>query len=131
MARLLWICLAGALGTGTRYLVGLWANQRLGSNFPYGNLIVNVAGCFLIALVMQTALGVASFPPTLRLALTTGFLGGLTTYSSFAYETTFMAQEGARGAALLNFGATTLVCFAAVLLGQAVGQSVARLITGA
>lgn len=127
MERFFWICLAGALGTGTRYLVGLWANQRLGSNFPYGNLIVNVAGCFLIALIMQTALGLASFPPTLRLALTTGYLGGLTTYSSFAYETTFMAQDGARGAALLNFGATTLVCFAAVLLGQAV----ARLITGA
>ena len=113
MDRFFWICLAGAFGTGTRYLVGLWAGQKLGGNFPYGNLIVNVAGCFLIALVMQTALGVTSFPPTLRLALTTGFLGGLTTYSSFAYETTFMAQDGARGAALLNFGATTFACFAA------------------
>jgi CrcB protein len=64
----------------------------------------------------------ATFSPTLRLALTTGFMGGLTTYSSFAYETTRLAQDGALGAALLNFGLTTLACFAAVLLGLAVAQ---------
>jgi fluoride exporter len=115
MERLFWICLAGSLGTGTRYLVGLWAGERLGTSFPYGTLIVNVKGCFLIAAVMQTAMNVATFPPTLRLALTTGFMGGLTTYSSFGYETTKLAQDGARGAALMNFGVTTAACFAAVV----------------
>jgi CrcB protein len=117
MERFLWICLAGALGTGARYLVGLWAAQRLGIVFPYGTLIVNVVGCFLIALVMQTALNVATFPPNLRLALTTGFMGGLTTYSSFNYETTKLLQDGSRGVALLNFGITVVACFAAGLLG--------------
>ena len=48
MARLFWICFAGALGTGTRYLVALWAAQRLGSVFPYGTLIVNIVGCFFL-----------------------------------------------------------------------------------
>ena len=122
MERLLWICLAGALGTGARYLVGVWAGQRLGTSFPYGTLIVNVTGCFLIAAVMQTALNMATFPPTLRLALTTGFMGGFTTYSSFAYETTKLAQDGALSAALLNFGLTTLACFAAILLGLALAH---------
>jgi len=122
MERLLWICLAGAIGTGTRYLIGQWAGQRLGTGFPYGTLIVNVAGCFLIAVVVQTALNVASFSPTLRLALTTGFLGGLTTYSSFAYETTRLAQDGALGVAFVNFSLTTLACFGAVLLGLAFAQ---------
>lgn len=117
MERLLLICLAGALGTGTRYLVGVWANERFGAAFPYGTLIVNVAGCFLIAFVMELSANVASFPPALRLALTTGFLGGLTTYSSFAYETTKLAHEHARGAAALNFASTTAACFAAVVLG--------------
>jgi CrcB protein len=122
MERLLWICVAGALGTGTRYLVGLWAGQKLGVSFPYGTLIVNVAGCFLIAAVMQVAMTVATFPPNLRIALTTGYLGGLTTYSSFMWETTTLAREGARGAALGNFVVTTVACFAAVLLGVAAAR---------
>lgn len=125
MERLFFICLAGALGTGTRHLIGVWAGERFGPAFPYGTLFVNVAGCFLIALVMQTAVNVASFPPTLRLALTTGFLGGLTTYSSFAYETTRLVQENARGA-VLNFALTTGGCFLAVLLGLAAASAFAK-----
>jgi len=126
MDRLLFVCLAGAVGTGVRYLVGLWAVERLGPSFPYGTLIVNVTGCFLIAFVMELALGLATFPPNLRLALTTGFMGGLTTYSSFAYETTAFAQSGAHSAALANFGVTTLACFAAVLLGLTLGHAILR-----
>ena len=122
MERLFWICFAGALGTGARYLIGLWAGQRLGTSFPYGTLIVNVGGCFLLAAILQAALNMAAFSPTLRLALTTGLMGGLTTYSSFAYETTRLAQDGAVGAAFMNFGLTTLACFGAVLLGLALGQ---------
>jgi|SoiMethySBSTD1v2_1073268.scaffolds.fasta_scaffold3729204_1 CrcB protein len=126
MERFFWICLAGALGTGARYLIGLWAGQRFGTAFPYGTLIVNITGCFFIAAVMQLAMSVAAFPPNLRLALTTGFLGGLTTYSSFGYETTKLAQDGARGAALVNFGVTTIACFAAVLLGAAAARLIIR-----
>jgi fluoride exporter len=118
MERFFWVCLAGAVGTAVRYLVGLWATQRLGTSFPYGTFIVNFTGCFLIALVMQTALNVAEFPLTLRVALTTGFMGGLTTYSSFAFETTMLAQNGERGAAIANFVGTTTACFAAVILGS-------------
>jgi fluoride exporter len=110
---------AGGLGAATRYAVGLWAGQRLGVAFPFGTLIVNVVGCFLIAVVMQTALQVANFPPNLRLALTTGFMGGLTTYSSFNYETTKLLQEGALTTALVNFFVTAAGCFAAGLLGAA------------
>ena len=126
MERFFWVCLAGAIGTGARYAVGLWAEGRLGSAFPYGTLIVNVVGCFLIAVVMQTAASVATFPPTLRFALATGFLGGFTTYSSFGYETTRLAQDGARGAALANFAATTVACFLAVLLGLAAARAIVR-----
>ena len=122
MERLFWICLAGAAGTGTRYLVGLWAEERLGSAFPYGTLIVNVAGCFLIALTMHLVMNAATFPPNVRFALTTGFLGGLTTYSSFNYETMKLAREGALGSAALNFGVTTCACLIAGVLGMALAQ---------
>ena len=55
MERFLWICLAGAAGTGARYLIALWAAQRFGSSFPFGTLIVNLVGCFAIAAVMHAA----------------------------------------------------------------------------
>jgi CrcB protein len=126
MERFFWICFAGALGTGARYLVGLWAGARFGTTFPYGTLIVNVVGCFLIGAVAQTAMSAATFPPALHLALATGLIGGLTTYSSFAYETTKLAQDGARGMALLNFAMTTVACLAAVLLGLAAARAIIR-----
>ena len=62
MERLFWICLAGAVGTGSRYLIALWAAQRRGSAFPSGTLIVNLAGCVLIAAVMHAALTLGWLP---------------------------------------------------------------------
>lgn len=117
MTRVLLIGLAGALGTIARYLVGQWAGRALGSGFPYGTLIVNVAGCFLIALVAELALSTTLISPTLRLTLTTGFIGGLTTYSSFNLETTNLMRDRAWSVAVANVGLTLVACFAAGLLG--------------
>jgi CrcB protein len=117
MARLLLIGLAGALGTCARYLVGLGAGRWLGTGFPFGTLIVNVVGCFLIVAITQVALTTDLISPTLRLTLTTGFMGGLTTYSSFNLETTQFIQSRAWYSALVNFGATVGGCFVAGLLG--------------
>jgi fluoride exporter len=116
MERFFWICLAGAAGTGTRYLLALWAAQRFGSAFPYGTLIVNLSGCFSIAAVMDAAVTL-SWSPTARSAITIGFIGGLTTYSGFNYETTRLIEEGALGAAALNAASTILGAFAAGWLG--------------
>jgi fluoride exporter len=117
MERFFWICLAGGAGTGARYLIALWAAQRFGSAFPYGTLIVNLVGCFLIAAVMQTA-ATLSWSPILRSSITIGFIGGLTTYSSFNYETSRLLEEGATGAAALNAAATIAGAFAAGWLGM-------------
>jgi CrcB protein len=117
MERFLWICLAGAAGSGARYAVALWAAQRFGSAFPYGTLIVNLLGCFGIAAVMHAALAL-SWSPTLRSAITIGFIGGLTTYSSFNYETSRLLEEGAPGVAALNVVATITGAFAAGWLGM-------------
>ena len=65
MERFLWICLAGAAGTGARYLIAVWAAQRLGSAFPYGTLVVNLIGCFAIAALMHAALTLG-WPATTR-----------------------------------------------------------------
>src|SRR6476620_8915498 len=99
MLRFLIVFLAGGAGCGARYSLALWIGPR---SFPYATLVVNLFGSFLIALLMETSLRIASFPPNLRLALTTGFMGGLTTYSSFNYETTALAAKGAQSSALIN-----------------------------
>ena len=117
MERLLWICLAGAAGTGTRYLVALWAAQRFGSAFPYGTLIVNLVGCFAIAAVIQAYVAL-SWSPSLRSVITVGFIGGLTTYSSFNYETTRLLEDGSTGLAMLNAVATIAGAFMAGWLGM-------------
>ncbi len=116
MERFLWTCLAGAAGTGTRYLIALWAAQRFGSSFPYGTLIVNLVGCFGIAAVMHAALTL-SWSPTVRSAIVSGFIGGFTTYSSFNYETTRLLEEGAHGPAALNAMATIVGSCAAGWFG--------------
>lgn len=117
MERFVWICLAGAAGTGARYLIVIWSAQRFGSAFPYGTLIVNLAGSFAIAAVMHAALTL-TWPATVRSAITIGFLGGFTTYSSFNYETTRLLEEGALGGATVNALATILGSFVAGLLGM-------------
>jgi fluoride exporter len=116
MERFIWTCLGGAAGTGARYLMALWAAQRFGSAFPYGTLIVNLVGCFLIAAVMHAAVTL-SWSPTLRAGVAIGFIGGLTTYSSFNYETSRLLQEGASTAAAVNAALTILGSFTAGWLG--------------
>jgi len=122
MERFLWICLGGALGTGTRYLVTLWAGRTLSAAFPFGTLIVNVVGCFLIAVLMHVSLTTTLIPPNLRFATTTGFIGGLTTYSTFNYETTQLLQSRAWAIGLVSYFTTAIGCFVAGLLGVIVAR---------
>jgi CrcB protein len=123
MERFLWICLAGAAGTGARYLIAVWAAGRLGSAFPYGTLTVNLIGCFVIAALMHAALALG-WSPTVRSAVTIGFIGGLTTYSSFNYETMRLFEEGAPATAAVNLVVTILGGFAAGWLGLVAAREI-------
>jgi CrcB protein len=122
MSRLFWICAAGALGTGARYLVALWAAQRLGTVFPYGTLIVNLIGCFVIAVFVEAGIALG-WSPTLRAALAIGFVGGFTTYSSFNYDTLRLIEEGSPSLALVNVTMTLLGCAIAGWLGLRVTRA--------
>jgi CrcB protein len=124
MSRFLWICLGGAAGTGARYLLSGWALAALGSAFPWGTLVINVSGSLLLGLLMQVGIATPLLSPTLRLALTTGVMGGFTTYSTFNYETIRYAQDGSWPVALANVLATLLGCLAAGLAGIALGRSI-------
>ncbi|MBN2195289.1 MAG: fluoride efflux transporter CrcB [Polyangiaceae bacterium] len=129
MLHFFWICIGGALGTGSRYLVGMWAAKTLGTGFPYGTLLVNVVGSLLISIAMYLSVDTAAIPLPVRLFLTTGLLGGFTTYSSFNYETIKLFQSGAWGLAATNILITVLVCAASGLLGLFVGARIAGAIS--
>ena len=122
MTRFLLVCLGGAAGTGARYLFGGWAQRTFGATFPYGTLGVNLIGSFLIAVIMSLSLEKGIIPADLRVILTTGVMGGFTTYSSFNFETTRLLQQGLLGLAALNVGLTLLGCFAAGALGLLAGR---------
>jgi CrcB protein len=123
MARFLWICLGGAAGTAARYFLSGWLARKFPA-FPFGTLAVNVIGSFLLCTIMQIALSTESFSPTLRLALTTGLMGGFTTYSSFNYETLRFLQEGTWRTGCLNLGVTVSACLVSGALGVFAGRLV-------
>jgi CrcB protein len=125
--RFLLICLGGAIGTALRYLTSGVAAQWLGADFPYGTFIVNIVGSFLIGVIQQVGTTSLLLSDTTRLFLATGIMGGMTTYSSFSYETVRLAETGAWAQAWINVLATTAVCLGLCFLGIAVG----RLIVGA
>jgi fluoride exporter len=127
MARFLSICAAGAVGTGARYLLSSWLSRTAGPAFPWGTLAVNLIGSFLLGTIMEVALATDFFSPTLRLTLTTGLMGGFTTYSSFNYETVRFLQSDNPQYALLNVAATLLGCLAAGLLGLWTGRLLVRM----
>jgi fluoride exporter len=126
MSRFLLICLGGALGTGARYLIALSAPRLLGTSFPYGTLTVNLVGSFLLGAVMHVGLTTDLMTPVLRLVLTTGVMGGFTTYSTFNYETMEYLREGAFWLAGLNVALTLVLC----LLAGALGLFLARWLVG-
>jgi CrcB protein len=126
MTRFLLICLGGAIGTAARALVAEWVPRALGTTFPYATLLVNVVGSFLISAIMHVGLTTDLLSPTARLVLTTGVMGGFTTYSSFNFETLRAAHQGAVGLAALNVAATVTLCLLAGLAGAACARALLR-----
>jgi fluoride exporter len=124
MKTVLLVAIAGAVGSASRYLVSLGAVRWFGPGFPYGTLTVNVIGSFLIALIMQVGLRTEALTPLMRVTLTTGFLGGFTTYSAFNYESLDLMSRGAWRLALTNLAATLIACLVAGVLGFRVARMV-------
>jgi len=124
--RFLLVCVGGAIGSGARYLTALWAASAMSPAFPYGTLIVNVLGSFLIAFIMHVGSATDVLPADLRVMLTAGVMGGFTTYSTFNYETTNLFRIGSWPTGMLNIGVTVIGCMVAGLAGL----MLARVIVG-
>ncbi len=100
--KLALVMCGGSLGAASRYGVGLLAAKYWGTGFPWGTLAVNLAGCFLIGLLFSLADRVRLLTPDMRLLLITGYLGALTTFSSFSLETVNAGRAGMTLQPLVN-----------------------------
>ena len=92
--RLILIAVFGAVGTLARYGLQGLVHGRTGGTFPYGTLLVNLSGCFLLGLIGQFTLNRIVIPADWRVAIAVGFFGGYTTFSSFGWETAKMMEDG-------------------------------------
>lgn len=92
--RILLMSVFGVLGTLTRYGLQGLVQEHSGAGFPTGTLVVNLSGCFFLGLIGQFALNHLSFPPDWRIAITVGFFGAFTTFSTFSWETGHMLMDG-------------------------------------
>lgn len=123
MINTLLIFLGAGIGGVFRYWMSNSIHWFVGRQFPYGTLVVNVSGCFLMGflfvLIMERFYGLG---PQLRSLLLIGFLGGYTTFSSFSIETLLLFENGAWLNAFLNIILSVVLCLTATWLGMIGGK---------
>lgn len=117
------VALGASLGAWLRWCLSLWLNARV-ENLPLGTLLANIAGGFMIGIAIGVFENFPELPPAWRLLVITGFLGGLTTFSTFSAESVLLLQRGAYGWAFLHTGLHLLGSIAACIAGLAVWRHV-------
>lgn len=120
--QLLYVGIFGGLGCVTRFLVSGWTHQLCGRSLPYGTLLVNVVGSFLLGLLLTSGLRGTLLSPELRTGVAVGFLGGFTTFSTFSYETIRLIDEGSLWQAGANILLNLLLCLLAALFGLLIAR---------
>ena len=122
------VALGGAVGSMVRYGLGGLSVAIWGDSFPWGTILINVTGSFLIGLVAAATMpgGVLPAGPAVRILIMVGFCGGYTTFSSFSLQTLDLLRDGRIGAALLNAGLSLAFCVAAAAAGSAAAPLLGR-----
>jgi len=124
--RIALVFVGGGCGSVGRYLVALWAARSFGATFPWGTLMVNVAGCFIIGVIATLADEGGTLGPDTRVFLVVGVLGGFTTFSSFSLETWRLLEASELVRAALYVLGSLALSFVGVVLGVALARSVNR-----
>jgi CrcB protein len=122
--NLLLIGVGGFAGAVSRYLVDGWVSDAVGGSFPYGTLVINVSGSFLLGLLFAAATERAILSPELRGPVMIGFIGAYTTFSTLMLETWRLGESAGLGPALANIVGSGILGLVAVGLGLAVGRMV-------
>lgn len=121
--RSLWIGVAGFFGAVARYQLDSLISRHARGAFPWGTLVVNLTGCFLLGLLFTVSSGRLDANPALRTALTVGFLGAYTTFSTFSLQAVRLTEDGAVGLALGYVAASVVVGLLAAWAGMAAGRA--------
>jgi fluoride exporter len=122
--RFILLIVFGALGTLARYGLQGLVQERTGSGFPYGTLVVNLIGCLLLGGIAEYALTHLSVPPEWRIGITTGFLGAFTTFSTFTWETARLIQEGEWQRASMYLAVSLIGGLLAVFCGMKIADRI-------
>jgi|SRR5215204_5830226 len=123
MSKLLLVGLAGLVGTLSRYWLSGAVSHRYGDKFPWGTLLVNLIGCFLVGLFFYFLQERSTVNETVRAVILIGLLGGFTTFSSFGLQTFTLLQHGEFGLAALNITASNLVGLFLVWAGYTIAKT--------
>jgi CrcB protein len=116
------VALGAGVGGVSRYLLASAIQQRAGTTFPWGTLVVNVSGSLLLGFLLRYALATPSFSAEMRALLTTGFCGGYTTFSTYSYETAALLEDGQYSRAGLYAAASVLLALAGTVAGFALAR---------
>ena len=122
-----YVAFGSAVGGATRYWLAAYIQRTSGATFPLGTLVINITGSFVLGLLLRFALDTPAFSPALRLALTTGFCGGYTTFSTFSVETVTLIEEGDWRRAALYVGVSVLVSLFGAFAGVALARELVAL----
>jgi fluoride exporter len=120
----IWVISLGAIvGANARWIISRVAARILGPVFPYGTLIINVSGSFIVGFFMIWATERVLVDPRWRLLVVVGFCGAFTTFSSFAFETMAYFEQGQWLLMAANFVSNNLLCLGAALAGVALARA--------
>ncbi|MEA4828003.1 MAG: fluoride efflux transporter CrcB [Clostridium sp.] len=118
MEKIFYVGLGGFIGAALRYIISTNSSKVFNGQLPYGTLIVNILGGILIGFIMELSSTTNIISSNLKLFLTTGILGGLTTFSTFSYETVALFSNGSYYLALLNTFLNLFLSFSGVVIGK-------------
>ncbi|OBZ96376.1 camphor resistance protein CrcB [Pararhizobium polonicum] len=124
MTNILLVAFGGAFGSVLRYLLGLWTLRSFGPSFPWGTLIVNVTGSFLIGVFAEAIARKFGASVEMRVFLITGILGGYTTFSAFSLDAITLVERGEPVIAAIYVGSSVLLSAIAVFAGLALMRAI-------
>lgn len=124
MKMVLMAAMGGAVGAAGRYLVGVGALKIFGAGFPWGTLIVNVAGSLIMGLMIETVALRYPISNEMRTFLATGVLGGFTTFSAFSLDFAVLMERKAQGLAVIYLGASVGLSVIALFAGLYIARTI-------